>query len=509
MPVPDSSNRSGLPLSPTLEEPLAAALIGVTANDDQLYTPDHRGDRKRFGNESSMGGPATVFRVLREPPGPPAAAGTSGRVWASRADYHGHSYFTYRWSPAPYLKAFTYRALDDAIFQADLARRPRTQPLAATHLQFFPDEDAEPGWNEARRILVADELNALDQLDKKDKAAVAAAYGGLSDDALRVLAALPGTERVFVQLTPQALDPDEPDARAPNGLRWRRLGPDAPAGMLAANERAYIDTLDGKARNRYFYRCAYVNEVHTVGSLSLSSPPVWLPDVTPPVAPRITKVSAGDCQIALEWSRNREPDLAEYRVFRTFDLNRSRDIRLMDLVHTLPADDPVAQNPFISWTDNPVPGLRDIWYRIVAVDRVDPDPKGGGGNISAPSPAIRTRAFDLTPPPPPAIASLAWVRVDPQGAIHALSDAVPVGTEWVMSVQLTWAAPTDMKFLVQVKGDSDADFSSASGWLPPGTTSYLHANTRTFETHTYRLKVISGAGNTNVVYNELELAAVT
>ena len=510
MPVPAAPNRAGLPLVTTLEEPISAALIGVTASDDKRHTPDHRGDPDRYGNESRIGGPATVFRVRRERPGAPALPPDSEKLYASPADYHGHSYFTYRWLKAPLLKMFPYRALDDAVFQADLARRPR-DPLLADQLQFFPSEAVEARWDVGKRGQVAADLNALNGLDKTQTEVVRAAYRGLSNDALRVLAGLPGTERVFVQLTPQPIDPEEPDATAPGGLRWRRVGPDVAPGSLGADERAYVDTLDGRATNRYFYRYAYVDEAYNIGDLSLSSPPVWLPDVTPPVAPRIARVAAGDRQITVDWISNREPDLAEYQIFRTFEVNRARDVRLMDLVHTeaVAAGDPAARPAILSWTDNPVPGLRDVWYRIVAVDRVSPDPQGGGGNVSSPSPAIRSRAYDLTPPDPPPITTLEWVRVDEAGTIHAWADPVPPGEEWLPSVRLEWpAAANDVKLLVQVKAASDDDFRPASAWLAPNTTSYLHRTTRTFEDHEYRLKATSGAGNLNVVFHPAMLAAI-
>ena len=432
LPVLASANRAGLPLVTTLDEPLAAAAIGVTAADDKVHTPDTRGDAARFGNESRIGGPATVFRVLREKPPAPAVPADSAKRFASTADYHGHSFFTYRWLPAARLKTLTYRALDDGVFQADLARRPRAA-LHESNAQFFPDEAAEPAWDAAKRTQVATELNALNAVDRTDKVVVRTAYGALSNDALRVLTGLPGAERVFAQLTPQALDPDEPDSAAPGGLRWRQVGSDVATGSLAAGERAYVDTLDGRASNRYFYRCAYIDEVQNVSPMSLSSPPVWLPDVTPPAAPRITRVAAGDRQVTIEWSSNREPDLAEYRVYRTLDVNRSRDLRLMGLVHTeaVAAGDPSARPATVAWTDKPVPGLRDLWYRLVATDRVDPDPRAGGGNVSNPSPAMRTRAYDLTPPDPPPITTLEWIRVDAAGAIHAWNEAVPAGAVWL------------------------------------------------------------------------------
>ncbi|MEO6943805.1 MAG: hypothetical protein ABI053_03745, partial [Lacisediminihabitans sp.] len=446
LPVAGSSHRAGLPLVTTLAEPTSAGVVGVTASDDKVHTPDHRGDAQRFGNESRIGGPATVFRVRREKPAPPPVPPDSAKVWASMADYHGNSFYTYRWIPSPHLKTFVYRALDDGVFHADSAARPRPA-LQATDPTYFPDPTVEPAWNQLKRQQIAAELNTLNGLDHGNKAAVSAAYRALSNDGLRVLAALPGTEKAFVQLTPLPLDPDEPDGGAPDGLRWRRVGPDVEVTALSPGQRAYVDPLDGKARNRYFYRSAYVDEVQNIGPLGLSGPPVWLPDVTAPVPPRVSKVASGERSITLEWTSNRESDLAEYRVYRTFDEPSARDIRLMDLVHSVAvAPGPPSMRPkTVGWVDDPVPGLRDIWYRLVAVDRIDPDPKGGGGNVSTPSPAMRARAFDETPPEPPAFTLVEWVRVDESEVVHPWTDPVPTGQTWVPSVRLTWPTAAEMR----------------------------------------------------------------
>jgi hypothetical protein len=54
-------------------------------------------------------------------------------------------------------------------------------------------------------------------------------------------------------------------------------------------------------------------------------------------------------------------------------------------------------------------------------------------------------------------------------------------------------------------GVSDDGFQSASPWLAPGATSFLHRNAPTFEQRVYRLKVVSGAGNANVVFRPATL----
>ena len=140
------------------------------------------------------------------------------------------------------------------------------------------------------------------------------------------------------------MDPAEPDTSAPDGLRWRRVGPDVAAEALDAGLRAYVDTLDGRAVNRWFYRCANVDEVYNVSPLGASTPPVWLPNVTPPRAPVVVRIRGGERQITLEWSSNRDPDLVRYEVYRAESDAQASDLRRMALVHTEPvaAGDPPA-----------------------------------------------------------------------------------------------------------------------------------------------------------------------
>src|SRR6185503_12227002 len=146
------------------------------------------------------------------------------------------------------------RAMDESVFAADWAQRPRAalQPNEAAR---FPDPAVEPTWTGAKRQLVCDALNVLNAIPKTDagRGRALAAYRALSDDALRVLTNMPGCEKAFVQLTVRALD-------ASDAATADRRGPDDPANYVPrAVLRAYLDTLDGRATNRYLYRAVYVD----------------------------------------------------------------------------------------------------------------------------------------------------------------------------------------------------------------------------------------------------------
>jgi hypothetical protein len=451
----------------------------VSAADDKDYVPDdprwaggHWGNRS--GNEGRVGPPAKIFRVLREDPKPPVPPPDAERVFATPADYHSRSFYTYRWRPAAHLKTHIFRALDDAVFRVDWSQRPRPA-LTGSHLQFFPDAAAEPQWDADKRQQVANELNQLNRLsrDAAGTAQAMAYFRGLSNDGLRVLAGLPGNERAFSQLTIQPLDPANP-------ANANRRGPDNRDSFLVDPAlRAYVDTLDGRSTNRYFYRAAYTDGAHNRSRLSLSSPPVWLPDIIPPRAPVITKVLGGNRQITLRWASNREPNLVEYRVYRAASQEATRDLRLMTLVHTepLPPSDPAVRPGEVTWTNHSVSGSVTMYYRVVAVD--------DAGNVSVPSNLLVGRAYDYSPPTPPV-----WLPAtrNPNGG----------------TVTLAWSTIAPLRTLVQ-RREQDNAWQSVSSWLPPFVTSYADVTAISGVVYMYRLRVQSIAGILNTDFDELEV----
>ncbi len=562
LPVPSSTLHTGLPLAPELWDPIKYAQIGVSAADDQTETKDAKAWKSwgnRYGNEGRVGAPAQIFRVWRERPTPPVPPPDAERVFATPADYHGRSFYTYRWRPSNHVKTHIFRALDDTVFQVDWfirATRKSLDPANPKHEALFPSDwplnrkqavarglnaitteaayttlssDARtilarlPGnegptdisglqqqdWivRRSRRNLSASDRQFPDEWDNLKRDTVAgklnamnspSAYSTLSNDALRVLAGLPGNERAFSQLTIQPLDPDDP-------ANANRIGPDNPSDFrVDSSLRAYVDTLDGRSSNRYFYRAAYVDSAHNPSALSLSSPPVWLPDVVPPRAPVITKVLGGDRQITLYWASNRELDLAQYRVYRTDSEEAARDLRLMDLVYTEPVSrgDPSTRSAEMSWTNVSLPGKVSLYYRLTAFDV--------SGNESLPSPPIIGRAYDLTPPEPPTITKIEWVRVGSNGVIYPYSAAIPQGEKWKPAVRITWTAKDpDLSSLVQFRYDPNTNFINASTWLDYGVYQFVHLNEFGFVQQEYRIKVLNRTGNVNADFKPAFIAPLS
>lgn len=489
---------------PSLAEPIAYAHIGVSAADDKDYTADdpvwadagRGGWGNRTGSEGRVGPTAQIFRVRRTPPPTPdVPVYNTDRVFGTPADYHSHSFYTYRWQPLvdqqtqevlP-VRCHVFRALDDAVFKRDWSQRPRPQPLSPTDLERFPAEwRADNAENNQRRQDVADALNQLNDLSRD---AAMTHYHNLSPDVLRVLAGLPGNERAFTQLTIQPLDPQEPDREDPTLLRWRnRRGPDDPDNfqvpdpnnpLAAETLRVYTDTLDGRSTNRYFYRAAYVDGAHNRSmQLSLASPPVYLPDVVPPRRPVITKVLGGDRQIILWWASNREPDVAEYRVYRADSREAARDIRLMTLVHTeaVPVG-PQTRQATISWIDASIQALQTYWYCLTAFDHT--------GNESLPTAVVAARAFDDSRPEPPV-----WSP--------AVTDPV-TGV-----VTLRWTHPdSSLRCLVQAQISGGGPWENLSRWLTRGQYQFDHGGRTPGLNYVYRLRVMDSNGKTNGRHIEL------
>jgi hypothetical protein len=464
LPDPAGGPEGARALATPVDAPVAYAHLGVSAADGRRHTGDDPrwagtrwGGADRYGNEGRVGGPATVFAVRRDPPGPPAPPpADSDRVYATAADYHGRSFHTFRWTPSPALGTHVFRAVDDAVFQVDWALRPRP-PLDPADGRLFPDAAAEPRWDAAKRAQVAAELDALNGRPGRDEAM--AAYRALSNDGLRVLAGLPGNDAAFTQVTIQPLDPAERDPANPALLRWRdRVGPDTdPAYVPAAGLRSWMDTLDGRATNRYLYRAAYVDGAHNRGPLGLSSPPVWLPNVVPPRAPVLTGVLGGERQVTLRWASNREPDLVEYRVYRADTDEEAADLRRMTRVQTVPVavGDPLARPASVSWTDTPVAAGRPFYYRVAAVD--------DAGNVSAASPAAAGRATDTTPPAPAAWQDARWMRLDAAGNERPWADTTP---GLAPAVRLEWTGEDPaFESLLQRRTGPTALWRTVASWV--------------------------------------------
>lgn len=469
-------------MAPSLANPIVYATVGVSGADKRTERPDLRPNRTppRKGNEGLLAGPATVFRVHRDVPDAPADdAWDASRLWATRADYHGKSYFTVRWKkppPAklPHYKAIVLRAVDETLFDVDFhLDPPRTFPLTAGMLAA-----ATPShWTPSRKAAIAAEFIGATSTYEAIHTATAfdlaqPLYRSFTDDAFSVLANLPGNDEAFAQISIHAVDLTDP-------ANEDRRGPDDELSSFPGINpllNATLDELDGRSQNRYLYKVAFVDTANHRGPLGKASPAVHLPKVVPPRAPVITKVLGGDRKITLHWAANREPDLAGYRVYRTEVEANARDLRLMEVVGEVGAGE-------TSYEDT-VRGLVNFYYRISAIDATD--------NESQSSSSVGGRAFHNTPPTPPIWSTVRWIDDGGQPAVEL---------EW------TADAPGLICLLQRRAADGGTWGSVADGLtaVAPNSWRFKDATVAQGVAYRYRIRAQDIAGNVNVTYNEFFL----
>ena len=463
LPQGDEAPLRSLPIEPSLSQTVVYAEVGVSAADDKTHTTDHQkwsttpwGGRP--GNEGRVGGPVSVFRVFRGPLPSPSPTFDDEALWATPADYYGASYFEFALEPRDYLRTHVLRALDEALFKADWSRRPRP-PLSAID-EVFPDPVQEPRWTAEKRAAVALELNALNAFGSAPGVpdeALTLYRRGLSNDALRILAGLPGVKAAYSQRTIESL----PSDAAP-----------------------YRDRLDGRANNRYFYRGRYVDEAHNRGPLGLASPPVYLPKVTPPPAPQIVRIVAGsedpddpgDGNVVVQWRPSAATDVLKYLVFRTDTREHQRDTRLMTQVAQVSAPGSTQPRAALAFVDSEVPPGVTHYYRVVAVDEA--------GNWSPASQPRAVRSFDRRGPAPPE-----WDEPALEGD----------------GLVLTWRSDnTALRSLVQRRPRGDEAWVTVGRWLPRGSYEVVDLTREHDVVYEYRLRVLDSAGRQNSAYRVLE-----
>jgi hypothetical protein len=495
--LPEDVTQEGVRLIASRTEPIVYANIGVSAADDKTHTPD---DSKwtgvwagRSGNEGRVGPPAKIFRVLREPPPVPLLPRMPERMLATRADQNGISFYTYRWQPLDETKLHVLRAFDEALFNVDWSQRPQPA-LDPAKLELFPSETTDPRWNAAKRQKVMTELNQLNTFGH-DVAGTAQAfiyYRTLSADALRVLASLKNNDTAFTQVTTAPLNPSDPawtNRRGPDDPDNFQIGD--PANPLASpGLRIFIDTLDGRTTNRYFYRAAYVDAAHNLSPLSLATPPVFLPKVVPPGIPLVQLALASEGKIRLQWMASHEHDLARYLVYRG-NAGDDDDVRTMMLVARVtptPSSTPfpgevlpiaVPGKPWLEYGD-PAPSGSDFIYRFVAEDTF--------GNRSESSNIVRGRSLVPSLDPP------VW--------------NAPVQRDTGVELSWTHAVNQQLACLVERRSAGGTLWTSRSGWLPPGIYNFIDVPPDPSVAWQYRLRVRDEWGTVALTLPIITLPAV-
>lgn len=252
-------------------------------------------------------------------------------LWATIPDYYGISHFDVKWHVDvndEEAKAYfyqVYRTMDKTLMLVDTEEHTRRHGDIDTNLIIGM-------WGEGseRESDIQPDLNTLDDKisawrdppdDKKQKKLkeLIETYTSLRNDTKQYLASLPENEKAFVPVS-SPLDPIKPE-------NWED-----------ADNMFFKDTIEGKGRNRYFYRIGAMDKAGNRSYLGLATPPVCVPDVIPPKPPVITKALGGNRKAIIRWRRNTEPEMVRYGIYRTDKKEDAADVRLMGEPVVIDAD---------------------------------------------------------------------------------------------------------------------------------------------------------------------------
>jgi hypothetical protein len=221
---------------------------------------------------------------------------------------------------------------------------------------------------------------------------------------------------------------------------------------------AWVDTIDGRGRGAYVWRVRSVSAAGVHGAMSAPIGPVWVTPVTPPPTPVVTSVVAGHRTVALRGRTPSASHATSCRVYRSGDA-----VLLADVRRTPPLAVVDVVDGQWAYDDAGVSTAAPVFYAVTAVDEY--------GNASAPTAAVQARAVDVTPPPGPAIDTLAWV------AGH---------------ISLGFTPPPDAQVLVERRETGEARWRAVSPWLT--TAAFDDEGVDPARSYAYRLLARTPAG---------------
>ena len=511
------------------------------------------------GSESEVCAPVTITRIYGASTAelsaaatlPPEAAPPAGHhVYASSPDYRGKSTFLFSWASQSGYTYQVYRALDETLFAFDAQLRSSSVAIGANGR--FPDEAAVTGflasYPAGLRAMIRTQVIEPTELNRASLES-----SEYVDTLLQALASLPLNERAFTRLSLSAeqLGPDptqanhfrcvdstiEGKARGRYFYRIRAIDPLAKIGPLSSStfpvwtrdispparpslcavlggDRSIELTWRGGARASRFdvYRTSAQSNTR---DLRLMGDPVVSMTASVPVAaggsaelgiqlPGATAIHAYGAAAAQAAANSilsapPGPDLLQTEVDMSggfvAGLTAADGTALVivyrdaagALQHT-----PIPGRVY-RWVDADLDPGAQYWYAIVAVRTSSAN---GTAFTTRSTAALGSgRAFDLSTPTAPALDSLQWRKVEPDGTEHPYADAVAIATS---AVRVAWSGvPDDDEVLVERVGANQVVWSAVSGWMQAAAT-YRDDAPDASTTYRYRLRVRRANGKSAV-----------
>ncbi len=492
---------------PAFPNPAIQATDATKVRYGQIGVNSYVGNR-----EGSVSTASTIMAIYRDaPPAPAAFAPVAGQailaLKASPANVHGKSSFALRWNKTRTgVKHYVYRALDETLFLVDNKAR-LTRPSSV----YNDLRSAYAGFDPA-------DVAVVEQIPHEPKPKlVAAHYTSLTPAQLQILASLSDNAGAFTQINERPIDE--------NDLVYADRITEIPDPVNGANYVAdpvnvllYLDnTLNGQSNNRTFYALRSVDSNGLTSALSLATPPVEIPQTTPPPAPVITAILGGENKLIIQWAKSPGASIAGYLLYRTQDAQKANDWRRMELVKandtdvfTYPVDSHLPKRQF-RFVDTSVIARQAYWYAVVAVGLSDE----GKWLKSRPSTSKTGQAYDLTPPEPPEwdVANSGWVYVDDSGIVYEWTADLAGASNPRPAIRLVWFARVRVDYLLIGRSVEGSSLSNVmADWVPgvlfdgEAERYFLDTSVSEGQTYTYSAKSKSMSGLTSTAESSLVIS---
>lgn len=447
------------------------------------------------GMEGATSTPASIMAIYQQAPPAPSMP-TYQEVAlekASPADVHAKSTYYVRWEKTGLeVVHYLYRAMDTSLFLEDNTRRAGgdTVDYVSLQNQGFPPADV------TRISQITYEPNVNDAL---------AQYVDLTPTQMYIIANIPENQAVYTRLHGEPIQENDPAYQ--DRITEIPDPGESPTYTPASDILMYADTtLNGRGNNVYFYKLKTTGLNGLESSFSPSSLPVICPKTTPPQRPVISSIMGGENQIIIRWAVQPNARVAGYLLYRTDVKANAADWRLTEVIKHNPSDEfsvicPADVPAYYEFIDTTAAARKPYYYTLVAVG-VDDEGRWLRSKEAVPSSG---QAVNQTPPVPPDITSLTWVRVDEQGSVYGFDSPQP-NTQ--VAVLVEWSHQNaNLQCLVQHQADYMDGFQTVSEWLPTGVYSFIHKNSYSGTDHTYRIQVRDEFGNKNTVQLSATLAS--